>query len=61
MKNKKSLNNFSFSKDIVELNNDNLIKRTIQKMSKLNDGSDLKNIFSTNNKKKNKKEIQFDT
>ena len=63
LKNKKSNNNynFSFSKDIVELNNDNLIKRTIQKMSKLNDGSDLKNIFSTNNKNKNKKEFQFDT
>ena len=60
MKNKKGNNNFSFSKDIVELNNDTLIRRTIQKMSKIND-SDIKKILSTNKKYKDKKELQFDT
>ena len=50
----------TFSKDIIELNNDDMIRRTIQKMSRLND-SDLKNITSTNKKNKDKKEIKFDT
>ena len=61
-KNKKANNKYSdltFRKDIIELNNDDMIRRTIQKMSRLND-SDIKNIVSTN-KKSNKKEIKFDS
>ena len=61
-KNKKANNKYSdltFRKDIIELNNDDMIRRTIQKMSRLND-SDIKNIVSTN-KKSNKKEINFDS
>ena len=63
MKNNKKINKYAdltFSKDIVELNNDDMIRRTIQKMSKLQD-SDIKNILSTNKKNKDKKEIIFDT
>lgn len=61
-KNKKINNKYSdltFRKDIIELNNDDMIRRTIQKMSKIND-SDIKNIVSTN-KKTNKKELKFDS
>ena len=61
-KNKKVNNKYSdltFRKDIIELNNDDMIRRTIQKMSRLND-SDIKNIVSTN-KKSNKKELKFDS
>lgn len=61
-KNKKANNKYSdltFRKDIIELNNDDMIRRTIQKMSRLND-SDIKNIVSTN-KKSNKKELNFDS
>lgn len=63
MKNNKINNKYAdltFSKDIVELNNDDMIRRTIQKMSKIND-SDIKNIFSTNKKNKDIKEFNFDT
>ena len=63
MKNNKINNkyaNLTFNKDIVELNNDDMIRRTIQKMSKLND-SDIKNMLSTNKKNKNIKEFNFDT
>ena len=67
LKNKKNTNKYSdltFSKDIIELNNDDMIRRTIQKMSRLND-SELKNIFSTNKKSTNKNlninDIKFDT
>ena len=63
MKNNKLNNKYAdltFSKDIVELNNDDMIRRTIQKMSKIND-SDIKNIFSTNKKNKDKKEYNYDT
>jgi len=49
----------TFSKDIIELTNDDMIRRTIQKMSKL-ENSDIKELISTN--KKNKKDdIKFDT
>jgi len=61
-KNKKANNKYSdltFRKDIIELNNDDMIRRTIQKMSRLND-SDIKNIVSTN-KKSNKKEVNYDS
>ena len=61
-KNKKVNNKYSdltFRKDIIELNNDDMIRRTIQKMSRLND-SDIKNIVSTN-KKSNKNELKFDS
>ena len=50
----------TFSKDIVELNNDDMILRTIQKMSKLNN-NDIKKIISTNKKAKDNKEIQFES
>ena len=49
----------TFSKDIIELANDDMIRRTIQKMSKL-DNTDIKDILSTN-KKKTKEDIKFDT
>ena len=39
----------TFSKDIIELSNDDMIRRTIQKMSKLNN-TDIKDIFETNKK-----------
>ena len=50
----------TFSKDIIELNNDDMILRTIQKMSKLNN-NDIKKIISTNKKTKDKKELQFES
>ena len=49
----------TFGKDIIELTNDDMIRRTIQKMSKL-DNTDLKDIISTN-KKNTKAEMKFDT
>ena len=49
----------TFSKDIIELANDDMIRRTIQKMSKL-DNTDIKDIISTN-KKNTKRDIKFDT
>ena len=58
----KAGNKFSdltFGKDIIELTNDDMIRRTIQKMSKL-DNTDIKDIISTN-KKNTKGEIKFDT
>ena len=58
----KTGNKFSdltFGKDIIELTNDDMIRRTIQKMSKL-DNTDIKDIISTN-KKNTKGEIKFDT
>ena len=63
LKNKKLNNKYSdltFSKDIIELNNDDMIRRTIQKMSKLKD-SDIKNMLSTNKNNKYKDELKFDT
>ena len=63
LKNKKLNNKYSdltFSKDIIELNNDDMIRRTIQKMSKLKD-SDIKNMLSTNKNNKYKDEFKFDT
>ena len=61
-KNKKNnrYTELTFSKDIIELNNDDMIRRTIQKMSKLND-SDIKDIISANKTIKDKSEIQFVT
>ena len=53
------LNEMTFSKDIIELSNDDMIRRTIQKMSKL-DNTDIKDIFETN-KKKTKDDIKFET
>ena len=53
------LNEMTFSKDIIELSNDDMIRRTIQKMSKL-DNTDIKDIFETN-KKKTKDEIKYET
>ena len=52
-------NEMTFSKDIIELSNDDMIRRTIQKMSKL-DNTDIKDIFETN-KKKTKDEIKYET
>ena len=49
----------TFSKDIIELTNDDMIRRTIQKMSKL-DNTDIKELISTN-KKKVKDDKKFDT
>ena len=49
----------TFSKDIIELTNDDMIRRTIQKMSKL-DNTDIKDIISTN-KKRTKDDIKFET
>ena len=49
----------TFSKDIIELANDDMIRRTIQKMSKL-DNTDIKDIISTN-KKNAKADNKFDT
>ena len=53
------LNEMTFSKDIIELSNDDMIRRTIQKMSKL-DNTDIKDIFETN-KKKTKDDIKYET
>ena len=52
-------NEMTFSKDIIELSNDDMIRRTIQKMSKL-DNTDIKDIFETN-KKKTKDDIKYET
>ena len=49
----------TFSKDIIELTNDDMIRRTIQKMSKL-DNTDIKDIISTN-KKRTKADLKFET
>ena len=49
----------TFSKDIIELTNDDMIRRTIQKMSKL-DNIDIKDIISTN-KKRTKDDLKFET
>ena len=49
----------TFSKDIIELTNDDMIRRTIQKMSKL-DNTDIKDIISTN-KKRTKDDLKFET
>ena len=61
-KNKKNNNylDFSFNKDDIVFGDDDMIRRTIQKMSRLND-KDIRDIISTNKKNKDKKEIQFDT
>ena len=63
LKNKKidkKYSDLTFSKDIIELNNDDMIRRTIQKMSKLKD-SDIKNMLSINKSNKYKNEIKFDS
>ena len=63
LKNKKidkKYSDLTFSKDIIELNNDDMIRRTIQKMSKLKD-SDIKNMLSINKNNKYKNEIKFDS
>ena len=64
MKKNKKLNNkftdLTFSKDIIELNNDDMIRRTMQKMSKINEG-DIKDIYSTNKKGSKKNNIDFNT
>ena len=54
-------NDLTFSKDIIELTNDDMIRRTIQKMKKFGD-SDIKEIIDNTNKKNNKSsDIKFDT
>ena len=59
LRNTNKLTDLTFSKDIIELTNDDMIRRTIQKMSKL-ENSDIKELISTN--KKNKKDdTKFDT
>ena len=59
LRNANKLTDLTFSKDIIELTNDDMIRRTIQKMSKL-ENSDIKELVSTN--KKNKKDdTKFDT
>ena len=59
LRNANKLTDLTFSKDIIELTNDDMIRRTIQKMSKL-ENSDIKELISTN--KKNKKDdTKFDT
>ena len=59
LRNTNKLTDLTFSKDIIELTNDDMIRRTIQKMSKL-ENSDIKELVSTN--KKNKKDdTKFDT
>ena len=59
LRNANKFTDLTFSKDIIELTNDDMIRRTIQKMSKL-ENSDIKELISTN--KKNKKDdIKFDT
>ena len=49
----------TFGKDIIELTNDDMIRRTIQKMSKL-ENSDIKDLI-TPHKKSKKDEIKYDT
>ena len=59
LRNANKLTDLTFSKDIIELTNEDMIRRTIQKMSKL-ENSDIKELISTN--KKNKKDdTKFDT
>ena len=59
LRNANKFTDLTFSKDIIELTNDDMIRRTIQKMSKL-ENSDIKELVSTN--KKNKKDdTKFDT
>ena len=59
LRNANKFTDLTFSKDIIELTNDDMIRRTIQKMSKL-ENSDIKELISTN--KKNKKDdTKFDT
>ena len=59
LRNANKLTDLTFSKDIIELTNNDMIRRTIQKMSKL-ENSDIKELVSTN--KKNKKDdTKFDT
>ena len=59
LRNANKLTDLTFSKDIIELTNDDMIRRTIQKMSKL-ENSDIKELVSTN--KQNKKDdTKFDT
>ena len=54
-------NDLTFSKDIIELTNDDMIRRTIQKIKKFGD-SDIKEIIDNTNKKNNKSsDIKFDT
>ena len=54
-------NDLTFSKDIIELTNDVMIRRTIQKIKKFGD-SDIKEIIDNTNKKNNKSsDIKFDT
>jgi hypothetical protein len=45
-------NELTFSKDIIEITNDDMVNRTIQKMSRL-ENSDIKELISTNKKNKN--------
>ena len=42
-------NELTFSKDIIEITNDDMVNRTIQKMSRL-ENSDIKELISTNKK-----------
>ena len=51
--NNNKYNELTFSKDIIELTNDDMIRRTIQKMKKLGE-SDIKEIITTNKKNNNK-------
>ena len=54
-------NDLTFSKDIIELTNDDIIRRTMQKIKKFGD-SDIKEIIDNTNKKNNKSsDIKFDT
>jgi hypothetical protein len=52
-------NELTFSKDIIEITNDDMVNRTIQKMSRL-ENSDIKELISTNKKNKNDTN-KFDT
>ena len=49
LRNANKFTDLTFSKDIIELTNDDMIRRTIQKMSKL-ENSDIKELVSTNKK-----------
>ena len=64
LKNKMRIGNkysdLTFSKDLIELTNDDMIRRTIQKMSKL-DNTDIKDIISTNKKNVKDNNTKFDT
>ena len=59
LRNGNKYTDLTFSKDIIELTNDDMIRRTIQKMSKL-ENSDIKDLISPNKKNK-KEEMKFDT